>query len=191
MPCFPTTPSGAFSHQYADPSVPQQYPGFNRYASADRLSRFISVSCSATVAASVSCWAHIGQDVIIQPNTRRIQFVANPLIYYSVEATSWIGGYASAEALAHLVIWNAAGHEVGHPVASIYRAVATIWGWPRSGFVSMPVSLVHTINRTPTATAERWHMALGLQTWAGCGGFAAAAANASCTLNMLCAYESV
>ena len=190
MPCFPTFPGGPFSHEYTDPRSSDFQPGYTRRAMANRVSHFVEVTAAASVAASVDCWAHIGQSVPIQARTTRIQFVVRPVVSFSVEASSWVGGYASAEALAHLVVWNSSGIEVGHSVFSLYRAIAVVWGWPRSGNATAPVTLVLSIDRPRSAALETWHVAFGLQAWAGSGGLAAASANAHCTLGSMCANES-
>jgi hypothetical protein len=175
-----------YTAQWADPPNPVNALNGGAFASASRLTGALSVSTAVIAAGSYSAWAHVGQDVIIQPAATRVTLYVTPTIEYWVKAESWFGSYYSSEALAHLIFWNDTGLEVIHDVRSLFRALAPFWWYVESGIVRVPVGMVRSVTRAASATPQRWHAAFGLQAFAGGGGFGGAHANASCSLARIC-----
>ncbi|HEX6096016.1 MAG TPA: hypothetical protein VF432_06825 [Thermoanaerobaculia bacterium] len=178
--------SPIYTAQWADPQLPVQSINGGANASASRLTGLLSVSTGAIGAASYAAWAHLGQNFVIEPAATRVTLYVTPTIEYWVKAESWFGSYYSSEALAHLILWNDTGAEVIHDVRSLFRALAPFWWYVDSGIVRVPVGMVRTVTRTPSAAPQAWHAAFGLQSFAGGAGFGGAHANASCSLTRIC-----
>jgi hypothetical protein len=182
MACF----GPPYSHQNQDPVTLINVLNGIASSSVNRFSGLLEVSASAVAAGSFSAWAHVGQNVTIQPAATQLTVFLTPSIEFWVKAESWFGGYYSSEALAHLILWNSMGVEVIHDVRSLFRAVAAFWWYVDSGITRVPVGLVRTITRPTSSAPETWHVALGLQAFSGGGGFGACHGLASCTVGRIC-----
>jgi hypothetical protein len=181
--------SPPYSHHWSDPNPPLTQAQGGAAGTASRFSGLVAVETYAIVAASFSAWAHVGQDVEILPTARRITAFVTPTIEYSVKAESWLGSYSSAEALAHLILWNSSGAEVIHEVRSLFRAIAPLWWYADSGTVRVPVGIAMSVTRSATSGPQTWHIAFGLQAFAGAANLGGCHANASSSVPSLCVAQ--
>lgn len=182
MACF----APPYTHQYQDPVTPVNLLNGTAQSRVNRFSGLVEVSTSAIAAGSFSAWAHVGHNVTIQPAATQLTVFVTPNIEYWVKAESWFGNYYSSEALAHLILWNSSGVEVIHEVHPLFRAIAPFWWYVDSGTTRVPISIVRNITRLASTAPETWHVAFGLQAFAGGGGFGGCHAIASCTVGRMC-----
>jgi hypothetical protein len=160
----------------------------SRRAVADRTTGALAVSASSSSAGQVSAWAHIGQDVTIQPGTTSIVFFAAPIVQFDTGVHAVFPAYSSAEASAQMVVWRPGGVEVAHPVQQLEQKWTILWPQLNETH-SRQASISAVVRRSPAATVETWHVAFALMVvdFAVAG---LASANASCTLDRLCAFET-
>jgi hypothetical protein len=185
MACFFPT----YTAQNQDPPNPINDGNGTARGIPNRFSGMLEVSTYAFAAGSFSAWAHVGQDVIIEPAARQLIAFVAPSIEFWVKAESWFGSYYSSEALAHLILWNNRGVEVIHEVRSLFRAVAPFWWYVDSGGNRVSAGMVSPIARPASTVRETWHIAFGLQAFAGGGGFGGCHAIASGTVGRMCVSQ--
>ena len=154
-----------FSHQFVNNNVGRASREFGQ----------LNVHSSTVVGGSGQTWAHVGQDFPIKAETAMLNatYLTRPL-GWQVIAVCGFAGYFSAEALAHVLLWEDGAFVAGRR-DSLHRSIAPIWWGNNSGVRAENLLIGWSYRRTP-GRAAAGHTAFALEAWSGGAGFGSASA---------------